>query len=698
MRFVRDRRGQSVVVGTVILFGFLILALSIYQVQFVPAENSEIEFEHSQEVEGDFLDLRNDILSAGTTGASRSTSIRLGTRYPQRTFFLNPPAASGTLQTTQERSFEIRNATVDVDDGAHENVRDFWENGAERGTYGPAFDTRSIRYTSSYNEYQGAPELVYENSLVAAEFGDRVLPRSDQTVLRDERVSLTALSGDISENGVEARSVDSETVSRGSRTIPISADGGGDLEIVLPTDTDNPSDLVDRLNVPAEVTANGDQIVISLDSTETYRLGLSEVSVDGSGSTEPAYIVPVGSEEATAGQSVGVEVRDKYNNPVEGAEVVISDGDDRTTDDDGRVFFNPGPDDSTASINGSFDPNKPGYESVEFAVSAAGGGSGGGESGVGQGGDSTWSEGNTTETISARGGLWRNIGNINSIVLSNLRMSPIDPDGGDIGDSDERFFRLAFTIGDPPDGDERYVVILPRLEAEIDGGLNLANGESITIYREFNGGSETLIDGEELSEDALNRLIRNEGELDLLDPNNWDDPDEVSGDLDTIRSFLEGKDGHEAFITDINGRVDLSLEQRNETMADSTEFVVGSGSTSSSANNVVEFSLQNVGSESVEISEIGVSDTSDPQANIVRGDGRDTFEGGGGSFVGSIEIGGQSEPLDQNAVISAESTEEFSLGQFRRSNDDERPMNNDDITVVVTFADGSQMINMFTAG
>ena len=379
MSFSHDRRGQSVVVGTVILFGFLILALSIYQVQFVPAENSEIEFEHSQEVEGDFLDLRNDILSAGTTGASRSTSIRLGTRYPQRTFFLNPPAASGTLQTTQERSFEIRNATVDVDDGAHENVRDFWENGAERGTYGPAFDTRSIRYTSSYNEYQGAPELVYENSLVAAEFGDRVLPRSDQTVLRDERVSLTALSGDISENGVEARSVDSETVSRGSRTIPISADGGGDLEIVLPTDTDNPSDLVDRLNVPAEVTANGDQIVISLDSTETYRLGLSEVSVDGSGSTEPAYIVPVGSEEATAGQSVGVEVRDKYNNPVEGAEVVISDGDDRTTDDDGRVFFNPGPDDSTASINGSFDPNKPGYESVEFAVSAAGGGSGGGE-------------------------------------------------------------------------------------------------------------------------------------------------------------------------------------------------------------------------------------------------------------------------------------------------------------------------------
>jgi len=57
MRFSRDRRGQSVVVGTVVLFGFLILALGIYQVQVVPTENADVEFEHSQEVEDHFGDL-----------------------------------------------------------------------------------------------------------------------------------------------------------------------------------------------------------------------------------------------------------------------------------------------------------------------------------------------------------------------------------------------------------------------------------------------------------------------------------------------------------------------------------------------------------------------------------------------------------------------------------------------------------------
>ncbi len=374
MRFVRDRRGQSVVVGTVILFGFLILALSIYQVQFVPAENSEIEFEHSQEVEGDFLDLRNDVLSAGTTGAARSTSIRLGTRYPQRTFFLNPPAASGTLQTTESAEIRIEDALVD--DGVHPNVQAFWDDSPEFDNGVPVFDTRSIRYTPNYNEYRGAPRLTYEHSLVAAEFDNSVLPRSGQTIVRDERISLTALTGSVSENGVEPRSVDADSVSQQRRTVPITGTNGEDIEIRLPSAVGDVQDFVNRTTVQdaEDVTVEGDEIVITLDGSESYRLGLSEVSVDGSGSTEPAYVVPVGGEEVTAGQTVGIEVRDKYNNPVDGANVVLSNATNRTTDSDGRVFFDPQSDGNNASINGGFDPDKPDYESVTFEVRPADGG------------------------------------------------------------------------------------------------------------------------------------------------------------------------------------------------------------------------------------------------------------------------------------------------------------------------------------
>ena len=358
MSFSHDRRGQSVVVGTVILFGFLILALSLYQVQFVPAENEEIEFEHSQQVEGEFLDLRNAVLQAGSTGSAQSTRIQLGERYPQRTFFLNPPPAAGTLQTTDTDAIEVNGQ---IGDGAHENVQAFWETD-------PQFNSTSIRYTSNYNEYRGAPQLVYEHSVVAAEFDDAVLFRSDQTVVRNDRISVTALSGDISETGVQTQSVDLRPISRSVRTVPITGDGG-DVEIVLPTAVDNTTALRDRwaTTLPgATVTEDSDAIRIVLDGSETYRLGLSAVAVDDSGETEPAYIVPAGETDVAVGDSIGVEVRDKYNNPVADVSVSI-DGETLRTGDEGRVFTEVS---EAGTVDATINGGSESYEGVEFTVTS----------------------------------------------------------------------------------------------------------------------------------------------------------------------------------------------------------------------------------------------------------------------------------------------------------------------------------------
>ena len=370
MRFSRDRRGQSVVVGTVILFGFLILALGVYQVQVVPTDNANVEFEHSQTVEDDFGDLRNDVLRAGSTGSTGSTQIRLGTRYPARTFFVNPPPVSGSLETEPTDEIRIRNATVG--DGAHRNARDFWNTS-------PAFPTRSLRYGADYNEFDGAPELVYEHSVVAAEFDDAVLLRTGQTVVSEDRISLTALTGSVSESGIEPRSVDPRTVSESDTTVPLEPTGGN-VTLELPTAVGNASALADRWTeaLPAGATAapnaTGEAIRITLaNGSDPYRLALSEVSLDASGETEPAYVVPVDSESAVVGETVTVEVRDRYNNPVPDATVSFG-GENRTTGDDGRAFFEPTASGTlVATINGSTGPT---YESVTFDVSAGGGGGG----------------------------------------------------------------------------------------------------------------------------------------------------------------------------------------------------------------------------------------------------------------------------------------------------------------------------------
>ncbi|WP_128903795.1 hypothetical protein [Halorubrum amylolyticum] len=373
MRFSRDRRGQSVVVGTVILFGFLVLALGVYQVQVVPTENADVEYEHSQQVEDRFGDLRNGVLDAAATGSTRSTQIRLGTRYSSRTFFVNPPPVSGSLTTVEsEGDSAIRISNATIGDAAHENARLFWNTD-------PAFETRSLRYAADYNEFRGAPRLTYEHSVVAAEFDDAVLLRSDQTAVADGRISLTALTGSVSANGVGRRSVDARAVSASDTTVPIVPDGGS-ITLELPTTVDDPATLATRWEerLPAGATAAADEasgtVRITLpNGSDPYRLGLSEVSLDTTGTTEPAYVVSVGSESAALGERVGVEVRDRYNNPVPDATVSFG-GANRTTGDDGRAFFEPTATGSlTAAINGSAGPA---YESVTFDVGGDDGGPG----------------------------------------------------------------------------------------------------------------------------------------------------------------------------------------------------------------------------------------------------------------------------------------------------------------------------------
>lgn len=368
MRFSRDRRGQSVVVGTVILFGFLILALGIYQVQVVPTENADVEYEHSQQVEDGLGDLRNAVLDAAATGSTRSTQIPLGTRYPSRTFFVNPPPVSGSLTTQETGEIRVRNATIGG--GPHENVGLYW------GT-NPAYETRSLRYDARYNEFRNAPRLTYEHSVVAAEFDDALLLRSGQTVLsEDGEISLTALTGTVSENGITRRSVDARAVSASDTTVPIVPDNGP-ITLELPTAVADPAALATRWEerLPAGATAaaaeaNGTVRITLANGSDPlrYRLGLSEVSLDTSGTTEPAYVVPVGDGNVAPGEQVRVEVRDRYNNPVPDA-TVLFDGTtrtNRTTGDDGRAAFTPNETGSLlAAINGTGGPD---YESVSFEI------------------------------------------------------------------------------------------------------------------------------------------------------------------------------------------------------------------------------------------------------------------------------------------------------------------------------------------
>jgi hypothetical protein len=157
---------------------------------------------------------------------------------------------------------------------------------------------------------------------------------------------------------------------------------------------------------------------------------------------------------------------------------------------------------------------------------------------------------------------------VNSVVLSNPRLSPVRP-SSDEARRENRYFRIAVTVGDPPGGNRRYVLVFSDSKDGVrfkdddgDGVPEFDSNNKVRLIREDSSGFEDVF-SKELSENVINNWYQGGGELNLLDPNNYKNPDDVRGDLGNVRSYLENNGGQEAFISDITGRVDLTVDKRN---------------------------------------------------------------------------------------------------------------------------------------
>jgi hypothetical protein len=247
MRFSPDRRGQSVVIGTVILFGFLILALASYQAFAVPAQNGEAEFDHSQDLQSDMQDLRAsllDVRDAEQDSYHPPVRVTLGFRYESRLFAVNPPPPEGALTTQDRGPIVVRNATVVP------AVSDQFEN------TDPLFDTphetRLLTFRPNYNEYRNPPRTTLEHSLLYNRFeGANQTVTGQRTIDGDDKqLSLVAYSGDLDRQGLST-TLDPETLDGQTPVIPITSDGGP-LRVELPTHS--PTLWTDLLAWEANVT------------------------------------------------------------------------------------------------------------------------------------------------------------------------------------------------------------------------------------------------------------------------------------------------------------------------------------------------------------------------------------------------------------------------------------------------------------
>jgi len=188
-----DERAQSIQIGAVLLFAVLIILFAFYQAFLVPSQNREVEFNHNQRVQGDMVEVRNELLSAKATGENGYAAVELGTEFPARLVGLNPSPPSGSLSSTARRPIVVEAGGSDVTDSV---------------CPGSDVQTRFLEYSPTYAAYSGAGTIRYDNSLLYHDFDDGAFRMTGQQLVQGDTVTIVPIRGQYSEGGSQTVSVE----------------------------------------------------------------------------------------------------------------------------------------------------------------------------------------------------------------------------------------------------------------------------------------------------------------------------------------------------------------------------------------------------------------------------------------------------------------------------------------------------------
>lgn len=273
-------RGQSLQLGAVLLFGFLVLGLATAQAQVVPAEISQAEADHSQTVADEQRDLTTAILQTSVDGQPQPTTVSLGAEYPNRLWAVYPPPGSGTLSTTASQALTIENAEATAESQSFDN---YWQGDVRQYT------TRAVSFEPTYRELDAAPAHRIEHGIAATKYEtgtELQVAAGRQPVVDGEEISLIVVAGELEQSGVGSEAVVAERVSSAT-TVTVEA-SGEPITLTLPTTL--PASawqelLEDEPNVES-LAVDDEHATITLDSSTQYALTLHRVEI-GETSSQP---------------------------------------------------------------------------------------------------------------------------------------------------------------------------------------------------------------------------------------------------------------------------------------------------------------------------------------------------------------------------------------------------------------------------
>lgn len=351
-----DDRGVSEVIGSILVFGLLVSLLAIVQTQAVPDANSEVEVQHSADVQGDLANLQAAISRTSAFGGTESTTVETGMTYPPRLVLYNPPAVQGTLRTNDVPDAQV-GRFVAADPTANQNFNRYLQN--PNTTY----PTNVLTYEANYNRFQDSPTIRYEYGALVSDYGNQSTVQTEGNLVNGDRISLTYLEGGLQESQVRPASLTTYPVSAPGRTVEVETESKPG-QLLLSTDIDKQAwvgeiltDQIDMNALPSQnvstcselneinnsnpAATNDGRFIVGCDYFEpsgadtnllllqfqtnsTYKMQMSKVGFSASVDDPPGRYL-VAEDALTESGNVTLQLFDRYNNPATSGTVSRAD-------------------------------------------------------------------------------------------------------------------------------------------------------------------------------------------------------------------------------------------------------------------------------------------------------------------------------------------------------------------------------------
>lgn len=340
MGFRGANRGQSEVIGALLIFAVIVAFIGLNQAFLVPQANEDVEFKHNNDVQRDIVDLRAATTEAAASNQPRSRTVALGTDYPSRFIAINPPPASGTVRTVSG-------------DGPFDADHDDLDLKAVCGTDG-APDSKFLTYRPDYNEYQNALPMTVENTVTYRTTDEDPLLSTGQMFVHGEQINIIRYAGNVSETSDQTASLDLVPSKTGRTTVDTSNET---LNMTIPTRL--PANEWDRLTASSPVTPyevdGRNRVKFRFEDDTTYEVQCTTVGIN-----EKPDVNPQDRREA--------EETANFINPNRGGEIVLTGTEDVNKQDSASIMLR----DQT----GSDSPINITEARVNHYLSASSGGSG----------------------------------------------------------------------------------------------------------------------------------------------------------------------------------------------------------------------------------------------------------------------------------------------------------------------------------